>query len=129
MSDEVVDRFVSAIESASMSASDVFAEDAVLDATVPNWRFRIHGGEEVRAELSGWYRQPGTFEDLRRTPLPGGELVDFVLAWTEDGVPHACHQAHRVGVAGGRIADLTTWCGGRWPASLMAEMEAGSAVG
>ena len=129
MTDNVVDRFVRAIESASMSATDLFAEDAVLDATVPNWRFTVRGGEAVRSQLSGWYNQPGTFEDMRRTPLPGGELVEFVLTWEEHGVPHACHQAHKLGVASGRIVALTTWCGGRWPASLLAEMEASGAVG
>jgi hypothetical protein len=129
MTDNVVDRFLTAVESASMGATDLFAEDAVLDATVPNWRFTVRGGEEVRGQLSGWYNQPGTFEDLRRTLLPGGELVEFVRAWMEDGVPHACHQAHKLGLANGRIVALTTWCGGRWPASLLAEMEASGAVG
>ena len=129
MTDNVVDRFVTAIESASMKATDLFAEDAVLDATVPNWRFTVRGGDAVRAQLSGWYNQPGRFEDMRRTPLPGGELVEFLRVWTEDGVPHACHQAHKLRVAGGRIVALTTWCGGRWPASLLAEMEASGALG
>ena len=36
---------------------------------------------------------PGTFEDLTRTPVPAGELVTFTLRWEENGVPHAVHQA------------------------------------
>ena len=67
MTGDVVDRFATAIESASMGTAELFAEDAVLDATVPNWRFTVRGGEAVRAQLSGWYRHAGRFEDLIRT--------------------------------------------------------------
>jgi len=29
------------------------------------------------------------FDELQRHPVPGGEVVRHVLAWTEDGVPAA----------------------------------------
>jgi hypothetical protein len=61
--------------------------------------------------------------DLKRTPLPDGELVEFTLAWTEDGVAHACHQAHILQLRDNRVSADTAFCGGRWPASLIAEME------
>ena len=118
-----VDRFVAAIEQAAMSETDAFADDAVLDATVPNWRFVVRGGTAISQEFARWYGHPGHFEELRRTPLPDGELVEYTLAWIEEGVPHKCHQTHRLSVANGRIVADTVWCGGRWPASLLAEME------
>jgi hypothetical protein len=117
-----VDRFVAAIEHATVSGTDAFADDAVLDATVPNWRFVVRGGAAIRQEFAKWYGHPGRFEDLRRTPLPDGELVEYTLAWAEEGVPHKSHQAHRLSVANGLIVADTVWCGGRWPASLLAEM-------
>ncbi len=95
----------------------------MLDATVPNWRFVRRGQGAVRAELSGWFADAGRFDTLRRTPLPDGELVEFDLAWEEGGVPHACRQAHVLLLRDGRIAQDTVWCGGRWPASLLADME------
>ena len=76
----------------------------------------------VAAELAGWYADEGTFEELERTPLPTGELVTFTLRWVEAGVPHAVHQAHVIEVAGGRITRDEVWCGGRWSATLLAEM-------
>ncbi len=127
MTNDVVDRFTDAIQSASMGGADVFTDDVVLDATVPHWRFAVRGAEAVRDQLAGWYDHPGSFHELVRTPLRGGELVEFVLTWEEDGVPHASHQVHKLTVADGRIAALTVWCGGRWPASLLAEMEAAGA--
>jgi len=119
-----VDRFIHAIEHALLEGTECFADDAVLDATVPNWRFAVHGGAGVRQEFARWYGHPGRFEDLRRTPLPDGELVEFTLSWIEDGVPHRCHQAHHLAVGTGGIVADTVWCGGRWPATLLAEMEA-----
>ena len=117
-----VEGYLAAIEGGSMEECDVLNPDIVLDATVPHWRFSVKGADAVRTELSRWYGQPGGFEELRRTPLPTGELVEFTLHWEEDGVPHAVHQAHILEVTDGRIARDQVWCGGRWPATLLAEM-------
>jgi hypothetical protein len=38
-------------------------------------------------------------------------------------VPHAAHQAHVLRVQADRIAEHTVYCGGRWPANLLAQME------
>jgi len=116
-----VDRFVAGIEAGSVP-ENVFSEDAKLDATVPNWRFSVSGGGAIRAELITWYADPGRFEALSRTPLPTGELVEFTLTWEEGGVPHTCHQAHILELTDDRITGDTVFCGGRWPASLVAEM-------
>jgi hypothetical protein len=121
-----VDRYLAAIEAGAMGRCDALSPDISLDATVPNWRFRVEGDTAVRAELTRWYATTGRFEELQRTSLPSGELVEFTLGWEEGGVPHAVHQAHVVAVRGDQVIADTVWCGGRWPASLMAEMaEAG----
>ncbi len=120
----MIDDLLAAIEHADLGGAEVFGEDAVLDATVPNWRFTVRGAAEVQTQLAGWFADPGAFEELRRTTLPDGELVEFVLTWEESGIPHACHQAHVLKLANGRIVEDTVFCGGRWPASLRAEMEA-----
>lgn len=118
----VVSRFVTAVERAAMP-EDLFSDDAVLDATVPNWRFSVRGAAAVRAELSRWYADEGRFLDVSRRPIDEGELVEFTLSWNEAGTPHTCHQAHILRLVGDRIARDTAFCGGRWPASLVAEME------
>lgn len=104
----------------------VFSDDAVLDATVPNWRFTTRGAGAVKAELSRWYADPGTFDDLRRIRLADGELVEFTLTWEEHGVIHMCHQAHILRLDRGQVVSDTAFCGGRWPAPLIAEMAATS---
>ena len=119
-----VDQFLHAIENATVDRVDVFAVDATVDATVPHWRFTVVGDEAIRAEFSTWYAAHGTFDELIRLPLADGELVSYTLSWEVDGIPHACHQIHVLTVGDDRIVADRVWCGGRWPAQLLAEMEA-----
>jgi hypothetical protein len=127
--DGPVERYLAAIEGATMAGCTDLAPDMLLDATVPNWRFNVRGAAAVRDELSRWYADPGTFEDLERTSLPTGELIAFTLCWEEEGVPHTVHQAHIVEVSDGRITRDRAWCGGRWSATQMAEMAGAADAG
>lgn len=123
MTTNPVDLLCEAIE-AGRPPAGVFAADAVVDATVPNWRFAVHGDAAITLTMAGWFADPGHFDELSRTPLPDGELLEFTLSWMERGVPHACHQAHVLAVSNGLVVRDTVFCGGRWSAGLLAEMEA-----
>jgi SnoaL-like domain len=124
-----VDAFLTAIETATIPACQAWSADATLDATVPNWRFQLAGPDAIRAEYQRWFASPGTFTELRRDALAGGgaEVVEYTLTWAENGVPHALHHMHLLTVRDDRIVADTVMCGGRWPASLLAEMEAARA--
>ena len=50
------------------------------------------------------------------------QLVECSLSGEERGAFHACHPVHVLEVAERRIAADAVFCGGRWPASLLAEM-------
>ena len=117
-----VDRLTAAIEAGVRVEDGVFAADAVVDATVPNWRWTIRGAGAIGDTFAGWFADPGAFESVRRTPLADGELLEFTLTWQENGVPHACHQSHRLTVREDLIVEDTVFCGGRWNAALLAEM-------
>jgi hypothetical protein len=128
-SNTVVDEFLSAIENAAIPRCDVWSADATLDATVPNWRLHRTGADAIRAEYARWFADPAHVDELRRCPVDGGgsELIEYTLSWAENGVPHAAHHMHLLTVRDGRIVADTVMCGGRWPASLLAEMEAADA--
>jgi len=128
-SNDPVQRFLDSVVDPTMGFTAVFSADARLDATVPNWRFTVYGDQPMREELGRWYAHPGSFDAVTRQALPDGELVQFDLSWLEDGVPHAVHQAHVLRVVGDRVTSDTAWCGGRWSASALAEMEAASLHG
>lgn len=118
-----VDRFLEAVTTATIDSCAAWSEDAVLDATVPNWRMKMRGPTQIRAEFAKWYADPGRFEEFSRVKIaPDTELVRFLLTWTEHGVPHAAHQAHVIRLSEDQIADHVVYCGGRWPAGLLARM-------
>jgi hypothetical protein len=128
MAGMVIEKFLQAVQDATIPACDVWSADVVLDATVPNWRMRVTGADAVRAEYARWFASPARFEELRRHAVDDGsaEVVEYTLSWTEDGVPHAGHHMHLLRVREDRIVADTVFCGGRWPAALLAEMEAAS---
>jgi hypothetical protein len=126
---KVIDSFLDAIENATIADCDAWSADATLDATVPNWRMTVYGADAIRAEYGRWFADQGKFEELRRYPAVDGatETVEYTLSWHENGVPHALHHCHVLTVRDDRIVADTVFCGGRWPASLLAEMEAARA--
>lgn len=119
-----VDAFLAAVAGATIPDCQAWSADAVLSATVPNWRFHRYGPDAIRAEYAGWFADRGQFERLRRSPIDGGEIVEYDLTWVQDGVPHAAHHVHLLDLEDGRIVRDTVVCGGRWPAALLADMEA-----
>jgi hypothetical protein len=124
-----IDKFLTAIQTATIGDCDAWSADATLDATVPNWRLHASGADAIRAEYARWFADPAQFGELRRCPVSGGpsEVVEYTLSWTENGVPHAAHHMHLLTVHEDQIVADTVMCGGRWPASLLAEMEAADA--
>lgn len=103
--------------------TDLFTETAELDATVPGWRFSVTG-DAIRHQLAQWFADPGQLEELERHPTATGEVLVYTVTWIERGVPHAAHHVHLLTLEADRITRDQLWCGGRWPAPLLAEMEA-----
>ncbi|HTT51097.1 MAG TPA: hypothetical protein VMH35_06845 [Streptosporangiaceae bacterium] len=122
----VVDEFLQAIEKPGIPGCDVWSADATLDATVPNWRLHRAGPDAIRGEYARWFADPAHIGELRRYQMDDGsaEVIEYTLSWAENGVPHAAHHMHLLTVRDGRIVADTVFCGGRWPAALLAEMEA-----
>ena len=111
-------------------APSAWAPGAILDAVVPGWRFSVAGPDAIGQQLRSWFRDPGQLEEVRRIPFGAGEVVELTVTWVEDGVPHAARQVHVLELdADGRIAHDNMWCGGRWSATMLAEMEAAGDVG
>ena len=127
--DSTVDRYLASIEAGAVIDGAILDPAIVFDATVPNWRMTRTGIDATIGVLHDFYHHPGRFEQVRRIGSPTGEVVELTLTWVEDGVPHAVHQSHIIELGrDGRIVRDTMFCGGRWSADLLAEMEAADAV-
>jgi hypothetical protein len=120
------DRFIRAVVTPGTAIDDIYAPDAVFDATVPGWRFTLHGSDAIGSQFAEWFRDPSTFEELVRHPTTIGEVIEYTVAWEEDGVPHAAHHVHVLTIdpMTDRITCDHMWCGGRWDAPVLAQMEA-----
>lgn len=124
-----VDRFIDAIRGATFGTAEGIYDPAVLlDATVPGWRFKVTGDHAVRSEYGRWFAAPAEFVEIHRHLTANGEVVEYYINWTEDDVTHGAHHAHvlTVDTATDRITEDHVFCGGRWPAPLLAEMNAPS---
>ena len=44
-----IDKFLNAVQTASIPTCDAWSDDAMLDATVPNWRLHASGADAIRA--------------------------------------------------------------------------------
>src|SRR5262245_33033803 len=118
-----VDEFLAAICSGAGIPVALYAPDAVLDATVPNWRLSQSGADAIAAEYARWFADEALMEELERMPIDGGEVVRYLLTWHEHGVPHAAHHTHILTLdSDGRISKDVVFCGGRWDAALQAQM-------
>ena len=124
MNANVIDRFLHNVQTAGFADSDVFAEDAVSDSTPPMWRLQKYGEAALRDQYARWFDYPAELSELRRTPLPDGELVEYTRTWIEEGVPHKGHHIHRFTVFDDKIVEDAHWCGGRFPESLLEEIAA-----
>jgi hypothetical protein len=120
---DAVDRLLAGIVAGAIPAG-VYAPDAALDATVPGWRFAVTGEQEILEEYAAWFAEPGRFEEIRRLPCEGGAVVEYLLAWEEDGEPRAAHHAHLLTVVGDRITSDHVFCGGRWGPHFLGRMAA-----
>ena|SRR5437762_5858630 len=119
-----VDRLLEVVTGARLPVTDVYATDAEIDTTVPGWRFSVTGTERIGSKLDEWFNCPAAVEELERHPIAGGEVLTYTVTWEENGVPHAARHVHVLTLENDRITRDQVWCGGRWPARLLAEIEA-----
>ncbi len=117
----VVDRFLEAVRTGHVT-TDLYAEQARLDATVPGWRFQARGPAKIAAEYSSWFAGPSRIETLDRHAIEGGEVVRYFHTFDVGGQPHAAHHLHVLQVRGDRILSDTVFCGGRWGPEVLAQM-------
>jgi hypothetical protein len=119
-----IDGFLAEVLRGSMSSTH-YAPRAVLDAVVPGWRLAAEGPASIVEQYRRWFRHPARFADLRRLPTATGEVIEYTLTWTEDGVAHTGRHVHLIDLDDTTSAIVSdhVWCGGRWPADLLAQID------
>lgn len=119
-----VDRFLAAVAAGTAPPAEIYADDAALDATVPGWRFTVKGAAAISEQYAGWFRDPARLVELRRLPTPTGEVIAYYHTWEEAGSPWAANHCHLIELDDeGRIVSDSVFCGGRWDAETLAQIE------
>lgn len=103
--------------------SSLYADGASADCTVPNWRFAVRGAMDIGRQYARWYADPAVFAEIEVRSTTTGVVLRFLITWEEHGVPHAAHHCHVLDLGPGGILRDAAFCGGRWSAALLAQME------
>lgn len=118
-----VQRFLASVVSGRLPL-DLYAPDAVLDATVPGWRFQAHGPDAIVEEYSRWFTGPCRLHTIEQHALPDGALVRYVQDYDLGPASITTHHMHRLTIVDERITRDVVFCGGRWGQEVVAQMGA-----
>ena len=108
------------------SLRDLYHPDAILDATVPQWRFQFQGSQRIAA----WYRdaysqvQEPRCTWLRITSAEGLVLVEWELRDGEGEQQVLVREVDIFRIEGDRIVEQTHYCPGVWDAETIARHRA-----
>lgn len=63
--DTLTERFTTRVERGQFDLlPELYTDDALFDAHVPNWRFQVRGSAAIAAQLEGWFQLPGRFREV-----------------------------------------------------------------
>jgi ketosteroid isomerase-like protein len=120
---EPIARFLEAMRGGDWTGfEDAYTDDAIFDASVPNWHFQWEGAAMCAAQLGEWFGiVPDRFEPTV-TLTEDGAVVDFEMRRMCPGNPaenHAPHvegtrQAHIFRLRDGKICEQRVYCAGEW---------------
>jgi hypothetical protein len=87
--------------------------ETVFDASVPGWRFRLRGPEQIVSQLYHWWPTPGELPASRITPTAEGVVLEFERHWFEDGERCGGRQVHVLVLDGESLRELRITCAGK----------------
>ena len=99
----------------------VLADDALLDAVVPTWRFQLQGRDAIRDLLAEEEFVPGRRVAVaHRTPTADGVLVEIETWAPSHGEERMWREILHVRVDGDAVTELVVYCSGIWDAATIA---------
>jgi ketosteroid isomerase-like protein len=99
---------------------DVLTDDVFLDGNPPLWRFQVEGRDTFATWLKGYSPDGAAVTVVRTIPTVTGFVTEFIGRHEEKGEVLTDRKILLCEVSGGRVAELTVYCGGDWDAELRA---------
>jgi hypothetical protein len=97
--------------------------ETVFDATVPGWRFRLRGTDQIVSQLYHWWPTPAELPSYRVTPTAEGVVLEFERPWLEHGERCGCRQVHVLVLDGERLRELRITCAGKLDEQTLHDIE------
>lgn len=103
--------------------AELYRPDALLDVSVPQWRYQLQGREAIRqalaeelAPLAGSGRVTGQ----RATRTDDGVVVELEVRFEQDGEERQWREVHLFHTDGTAITEHLNYCTGVWDAATIA---------
>lgn len=103
--------------------AELYRPDALLDVSVPQWRYQLQGREAIRqalaeelAPLVGSARVTGK----RATRTDDGVVVELEVRFVQDGEERQWREVHLFHTDGAAITEHLNYCTGIWDAATIA---------
>lgn len=94
----------------------VYADDALLDSNVPEWRFQRKGTGEIADQYRSWASELSdlSLAAFNAQEVPWGFVVELEQRFRSDGDDCLSRQLHVLTVRDGKLAEHTFYCTGVW---------------
>ena len=99
----------------------LFAPDAFVDFTMPQWRLQAQGADDVVAMRLHSHPGQGRVPRSRYDATETGFVLEVEEEWEEDGESWYCRELFRADVVGDAISSLSVYCTGDWDRQRRAE--------
>jgi len=98
----------------------LFAPDAFVDFTMPQWRLQAKGADDVVAMRLHSHPGQGRVPRSRYDATETGFVLEVEEEWEEDGESWYCRELFRADVGEAGISEISVYCTGDWDRALVA---------
>ena len=103
--------------------ADLYRPDALIDVSVPQWRFQLRGRDAVRELFRtdlALVRDSGRVSGWRETPTADGLVVEWEVRFVAEGEERLFREVHVFRTDGVAITEHADYCTGIWDAATIA---------
>lgn len=103
--------------------AELYRPDALLDVSVPQWRYQLQGREAIRQALAEELAplvESARVTGKRATPTDDGVVVELEVRFMQAGEERQWREVHLFHTDGMAITEHLNYCTGVWDAATVA---------
>ena len=111
------------VERSAQAVQDLYAQDALIDANVPTWRFQRKGHEEILRQLVEWSEEPMDILSVTEWETPWGSVVETEDRTKLHGEWGYSRMLHLLFAEDGKVTRHVVYCTGPWDDDTIARQK------